>query len=306
MVKIQPGNQDYYMDGYLKSNMDIIKDLINDADHDFVGIVDGFEGVGKSVLAMQIGYYVDPSLTLDRVCFTSTEYRDAVKKAKKGQCVIYDEAITGAFNREAIQQMNVILIKMMAQVRQKNLFMLLVLPSFFDLDKNLALWRSKFLVHAVYGKRFQRGYFKFANLNKKQDIYVKGQKTYYYPARDSAWNFKGRFTKHYTMPERAYRNKKSQSFEASDYRVVSARKARSQRDSLITILLNIGFKQAEVAYFSDLFNEGLTQRQVGNVALKFKKLENSIDINILKSIKDKVKGLKSQEKVKDTAPPPIQ
>lgn len=273
MVKVIENGQEFYLDGYMKSNLDIVKKQINEADMDFVGIVDGFEGVGKSVCAMQVGYYVDPTLDIDRICFTADEFKEAVLKAKKGQCIIYDEAITGAFSREAIQQMNVVLIKMMAQIRQKNLFMLLVLPSYFDLDKNLAIWRAKFLIHCHYGDKFQRGFFKFANLEKKKGIYIEGQKLYRYPKEDYKWNFRGRFTKYYPIDEAVYRKKKSKSLVESDYESVSIRKVRSQRDSLIVLLHNFGFTQTDISEFSDLFDEGVTQKQVSNVLRKYAKVE---------------------------------
>jgi len=263
----------YSMDGYLKSNLDIIKTQINNKDNDFVGTVDGFEGVGKSVLAQQIGKYVDPSLNLDRICFTGEEFKTAVLKAKKGQCVIYDEAITGAFSREAIQMMNVILIKMMAQIRQKNLFVLFVLPSFFDLDKNLSIWRSKFLIHCHYGKKYERGYFKFANLEKKKTIYIEGQKMYKYPKEPSKWNFWGRFPKYYTVDEKKYREKKLKSLTESDYEVISLRKVRSQRDSLVLLLNNLGYSQTEISEFSNMFDEGISQKQVSNILLKYQKYQ---------------------------------
>lgn len=288
MVIIKPALTKYSMDGYLKRNLDIVKDQINNKDNDFVGIVDGFEGVGKSVLAMQIGKYVDPSLDLSRICFTSEEFKEAVLKAKKGQCVVYDEAITGAFSREAIQMMNVVLIKMMAQIRQKNLFMVLVLPSFFDLDKNLAIWRAKFLLHCHYGKRYERGFFKFANLEKKKTIYIEGQKLYKYPRDTNKWNFWGRFPKYYTVNERVYRKKKLDSLTESDYEAISIRKVRSQRDSLVMVMSNLGYSQTEISEFSDLMDEGITQKQISNILVKYQKLEVSNNLYKLKSILEKV------------------
>jgi len=274
MVMIKLGNQVFSMDGYLDANLDIIFDQINHKDNDFVGIVDGFEGVGKSVIAQQVAYRVDPTLTLDRICFTADEFKKAVLGAKKGQAIVYDEAITGAFSREAIQQMNVVLIKMMAQIRQKNLFMLLVLPSFFDLDKNLAIWRSKFLIHCHYGTHFKRGFFKFANLDKKKTIYIEGQKLYKYPRESRYWNFWGRFPKHYTINEKKYRDKKLKSLTESDYEAVSIRKVRGQRDSLVIVLNNHGYSQRDISEFSDLLDEGVTHKQVSNILVKYRNLKS--------------------------------
>lgn len=301
MVKVKLAGQDFSMDGYLNSNLAIVENQINKKDNDFVCMIDGFEGVGKSVLAQQVGFRVDPTLCLDRICFTPEEFKTAILKAKKGQCVIYDEAITGAFSREAIQMMNIVLIKMMAQIRQKNLFVIFVLPSMFDLDRNLAIWRSKFLIHCHYGKKYERGYFKFANLEKKKTIYIEGQKLYKYPRESRKWNFWGRFPKHYTVNERLYRKKKLKSLEESDYEAISIRKVRGQRDSLVLILSNLGFSQTDISEFSDLLNEGITQKQISNILVKYQKLEVSNYTYKLKSILEREELKEKEKKEKEDA-----
>jgi len=271
MVLVEGRNKQYSMDGYMKSNLDIIKEQINNHDNDFVCVVDGFEGVGKSVCAMQIGHYVDPTLTIDRICFSSDDFKDKVLNAEKGQCIIYDEAITGAFSREAILSLNVMLIKLMAQIRQKNLFIIMVLPSFFDLDKNLALWRSKFLVHCHYGKNYQRGFFRFANLDKKKEIYIEGKKLYKYPKSPNKWSFYGRFTKHYTIDEKIYRAKKLKSLKDEDQERLCIRKLRLQRDSFIVYLKNMNHTQEDISYVSDFFDEGVSQQAINKVLIKHNK-----------------------------------
>ena len=83
----------YYIEPRLKSNLDnkVIKSL-QKKDKDCVLAIDGKEGSGKSTLALQLGKYVDPTLDLSRVVFDAESFRQAIFKAKKGQCVIFDEA----------------------------------------------------------------------------------------------------------------------------------------------------------------------------------------------------------------------
>lgn len=291
MVMIEHPRGPFSMDGYLKQNLDIVHEQINKKDMDMFIIYDGYEGVGKSVKAMQDCYLIDPArFSLKNVCFTATEFKERVMAAQKGEAIQYDEAITGTFNREAIQLMNVMLIKMMAQIRQKNLFIALVLPSFYDLDKNLALWRSKALVHCYFGPGFQRGFFRFANLNKKKYLYLTGQKTYRYPIADKFWNFKGRFTNFYTVPENPYRNKKASAFMDTDFEFASARKIRSQRDSLILTLLSLGWAQEDAALCTDIFEEGLSRVAITKIAQKWRKLLPVSSIIELKSKYDQVKA----------------
>ena len=81
----------FYMHDKLKDRLDKkIKGELEKKDKDYVMAIDGGEGNGKSTLAMQIGKYVDPSLDLTRITFNPEQFREAIFKAKKGQCIIYD------------------------------------------------------------------------------------------------------------------------------------------------------------------------------------------------------------------------
>lgn len=206
MVKVFENTpQEYYMDGYLKENLDTAKKVIT-KDWDMIFCIDGYEGSGKSCLTMQIGYYCNQSLTLSHVVFTPKQFQDAIINSRKYDVVIYDEAYTGLSSRAAMSMVNRILVKMLAEIRQKNLFIFVVMPTFFDLDKYVALWRSRALIHVYTAENFQRGYFAFYNIDKKKDLYILGKKFYLYS--NVKPNFVGRFTNHYTLNEDDYRKKK--------------------------------------------------------------------------------------------------
>lgn len=197
--------QKYYMDGYLKLAYDKAKKVILN-DWDFVFLIDGMEGGGKSVLAQQGATYCDPTFNADRIAFTPEEFKTAVLSAKKYQAVIYDEAYTGLSSRGTMSDINKILVQMLAEIRQKNLFVFIVMPTFFDLDKYVALWRSRALLHVYTDKGFGRGYFEFYNKDRKKSLYINGKKFYSYTKPRP--NFRGRFTNTYTVDEEAYRTKK--------------------------------------------------------------------------------------------------
>jgi len=209
MVKVFEGTKDeFYMDGYMQSNLDIAKEVIK-KDWDMVFAYDGNEGSGKSVKAMQDAFYCDPTLTLDRVVFTPYQLRKAIMTANQYQAVIYDEAYTGLSSRATMSLINRTLISMLAEIRQRNLFVFVVMPCFFDLDKYVALWRSRALVHVYTGDNFQRGFFSFYNVDKKKELYLLGKKFYSYSRPKP--NFFGRFTNHYVLNEEEYRKKKKNS-----------------------------------------------------------------------------------------------
>jgi len=201
-------DKNYYMDGILKTNLDLAKKTIK-KDWDMIFVADGGEGSGKSVCIMQCAYYCDPTLTLDRVTFTPEEFQTAILNAEPYQAVIYDEAYTGLSSRATMSLINRTLISMLAEIRQKNLFVFVVMPCFFDLDKYVALWRSRALIHIYTAKNFERGYFAFYNVDKKKDLYISGKKFYSYS--NPKPNFIGRFTNFYPVDEQDYRKKKRDS-----------------------------------------------------------------------------------------------
>ncbi|HUS50895.1 MAG TPA: Hint domain-containing homing endonuclease, partial [Candidatus Paceibacterota bacterium] len=77
---------------------------------------------GKTTFALQLGKYIDPTLNLSRIVFAPDDFRQAVLNAKKGQCIIYDEAFTGFSSRASLSPINRVLVSLSMQMRQKNLF----------------------------------------------------------------------------------------------------------------------------------------------------------------------------------------
>lgn len=206
VVKI--GEHEFYIDGYMQQNLDIAKSVIR-KDFDMILAVDGPEGSGKSVLTMQLAYYCDPTFVIDRVVFNPNQLKKAIVNSKKYQAIVYDEAYTGLSSRAAMSMINRTLISMLAEIRQKNLFIFVVMPCFFDLDKYVALWRSRALIHIYTGDNFERGFFAFYNVEKKKDLYLNGKKLYNYTKPGP--NFRGRFTNHYVVDETEYKKLKLES-----------------------------------------------------------------------------------------------
>lgn len=197
-----------YMDGYLKKNLELAKATIK-KDWDFIFVVDGRERSGKSVLAQKCAKFCDPSLTLSRITFTPDQFKKAILEARPYQAVVYDEAYSGLNSRQAMSQLNRSINGMLTRIGRKNLYVFIVLPSFFDLDKYVALWRSAALLHVYTVENFKRGFFAFYNYDKKKDLYVNGKKFYSY--KNPRPDFIGRFTKGYVVDEQEYKDKKDKS-----------------------------------------------------------------------------------------------
>lgn len=206
-VQLEDRSKDgMYIDGYLKKNLDMARDVIKN-DWDMLFVYDGYEGSGKSVKCMQDAFYCDPSLTLERVTFNPQDFKEAIIGAKQYQAVVLDEAYGGLSSRGAMSWVNQMIVQMLTVIRAKNLFVFIVLPSFFDLDKYVALWRSRALIHVYAEGGYKRGYFKFYNASSKKRMYVYGKKEYNYNAARP--DFIGHFTNYYPLDEAAYRDKKA-------------------------------------------------------------------------------------------------
>jgi len=207
------------------------------------------EGVGKSVLAQQIAAYFDPDFTIDNIVFNSDDFLKIIKdpKTKKGTCIILDEAFSAANNRASLTEVNRAMIGVATEMRQKNLFVLMVLPSFFDLDKYFALWRCRVLIHVYFTPEEKRHYVMFPKDSKKM-LYLTGKKTYSYVKPRSPYP-PFVFPNFYTVDEAEYREKKSLAFSK---RTVSnqARNWLMQRNSYIKYLLGLG---------------GLAQEDIANI-----------------------------------------
>lgn len=185
------------LDGYLKTNLDEGIKLLH-KDFDQVWFVDGYEGSGKSDLASTCAYYVNKEETrhtlIKRICQTAESFENAIMSAEKYEAVVLDEAYGGMSSSGSIAKVNRVLQRRFTEIRAKNLFVFILAPSFMDIMRYFALWRSKCLLHVYLGKQHERGYCAFFNYNRKKTLYIKGKKQFY-NYNVVAANFVFRFSK---------------------------------------------------------------------------------------------------------------
>ena len=241
---------EYFIDDRLKKNLDNrVIPALEQQDKDYVLWVDGREGSGKSWFAFQIGKAVDPSLNLSRVVFSPEEFRLAIFKAKKGQCIIYDEAFTGYSSRSSLSPVNRVLVSLAMQMRQKNLFIIIVLPTIFLLDKYMAMFRTKGLFH-VFESKGRRGYFRFYNSRVKKYLILAGQKTMSYKHKTVKTTFRGNFYGKFALGDekvlKEYLKKKEKALMDSEKTSMTSSQVRfkEQRDLLIFLIR----KQMKLSY----------------------------------------------------------
>lgn len=196
----------FYVHPAVKKMLDKSKYKVLHKDWDRVFIIDGVEGSGKSLLGLQLGKYLDPTLNLDRVTFSGEEFGKAINKAEKGQCIIFDEGFNGLASSSATSKMNKFIIRKLMECRQKNLFVIIILPTIFLLQKYAGIFRSKALFHVFVSRRGDRGNYRVYNEKNKKILFLTGIKLYSYakPHLNRTYNFRGK----YPLDEKAYRKKK--------------------------------------------------------------------------------------------------
>lgn len=231
---------------------------------------------GKSVLTQQLALYCDESFNIDDIVFTPDAFQKRIMESEPYTAIIYDEAYAGLSSRASMSLINRTLITMLTEIRARNLFVFVVLPTFFDLDRYVALWRSRALIHVYTAKSFQRGYFAFYNTDKKKGLYIFGKKFYSYSRPKP--NFIGRFANNYTVNEDEYKEKK---FEETTRRNMEQDKPRDDaeiKDALFARLMTVNhlltkpLSQTEMGLLI-----GCTRQTIYNRTKKWKEDQSNTD-----------------------------
>lgn len=243
----------YHLSNNLIPYLDKVKRNNQQRDEDWVCLIDGYEGTGKSTFAQQIGRYLDNSLSLDKICMTADEFKQAIINAKKFDCIIYDEAVMGLSSSESITRIGRLLKSMMMQMRQKNLYVIIIIPTFFELNKYAVLSRAKILFR-TYKHNGRKGSFVGYNQKDMKFMYLKGKKMHSYCVRSY---FTGRFIGKYLVDDAAYRKKKEDALFAVD-----------DKDEEVTGRRNVIYRTQSIALIKILLEKGLNQTAIANELLK--------------------------------------
>ena len=131
-------------------------------------------------MGLQLGYYLDPTFNLDRIVFSGEKFEQAIKNAEKHQCIVFDEAFNGLDSTGATTKLNRFIVRKLMECRQKNLFIIIILPTIFLLQKYAAIFRSKALFHVYATAKGIRGYYRVYNKFNKKMLYILGKKLYSY------------------------------------------------------------------------------------------------------------------------------
>jgi len=246
-------------------------------DKDKFIVVDGREGSGKSSVALQWASAFDDSFNLSKVAFNAKQFDKIVKDParKKGECIVLDEGYGAINSRATMSSVNRSMVQLGTEMRQLNLFVIIVLPSFFDLDRYFGLWRSDILLHVYIRKNGRRGRYCIYPFNKKKALYLKGKKTYnYFAVRTKHKGFQ--FNKGYgVLDDVEYRSKKATAFREEEIERVPVKTI--QKESKIKVLRNLmedGTERTQKEYGKLL---GVTQKTISKYLLEIRNRPHTLE-----------------------------
>jgi len=266
-----PGQQTdgRYIDANLYENLKIMAKSIT-RDMTFLGFIfsSTYEvGTGKSVLASQIGeawtcamkevHNIEVPFDLNNCVFRPKDLIDRSFKVPKYSFIWLDEWE----DLHYLSELGMSLRRFFRKCRQLNLFIMCITPNFFQVPSSYALSRSVFAIDARFEGEFERGYFRFFNFDRKNDLYIKGKKFHnYYVTKP---NFIGRFGAGYAINERAYLKAKREDFEAEEAKEekkLSPREleAKVKRETFAKVYFNLKKKGITQIALCEAF--GISQR----------------------------------------------
>lgn len=261
------------MDGKLYNSFKFAKGVMNKKDIDLVILITGYPGTGKSTLATQLATFVDPTFTEERMCVEVEPFIEQIKKAKPRQAVVLDESYETLNSADIRKDVGRALLNLLNVVRQKNLYIFLIIPNFFDLGKQIAVFRSRWLIHC-YEKDFgDIGRWACFDRYKKHSLYIKGKRDENYNAIPC--NFFGKFGDH--IPSQI------------NYKKYLKNKRKG--------LLNISLKKEATTNFKIQRDKGIIQLHKHH-KYDAKKLMEVFDIsssNIYRILQENIKEIKIQK-----------
>ena len=209
----------YWLDGYIKSNLDIVKDEAIPNKWDAVFIIFGREGVGKTTFGSQGSHYLSNKFNINHCCFTPEQFEQAIEDANEEDSILWDEAITGANVSLFANLISISIISRLTQIRKKKLKIFLCFPYLHMLNKYfIARCMGSFY---IYAKDFSdRGYGFFYNYEETQFLYgIMKEKYKHTPLKAITMcnkSFYFKFDRVLCLPEKEYDEKKEESRKLMD------------------------------------------------------------------------------------------
>ena len=173
----------------LKNKLDNIK-MVQKKGWDAAVLIDGIEGSGKSTLGLTCAYYLsDGKFELKDICTGSNDAIAKLDQVKEGGVLLIDEGSLLFSSTDSMRREQKQLIMILNVIRQKRIALIIVSPSFFRLNRYIAVDRTRFLIHVYTKEDLKRGRFTYFGQKKKNKLYELGKRNFNSYAKPRAnWN----------------------------------------------------------------------------------------------------------------------
>lgn len=151
-----------------------------DHDFDYVIIVDGPTGTGKSSATMHAKMMYDGFYNLDNVLYDAADSIRVMYEAPRGSFILHDEAVCDFMNRTAMDRFQIRLIQAFSIAREMNHVYCLLIPNYNLLDPALRV-QAKYRWW-IYAKGYERGFMKV--FYQKRNEWTKTN-----PWQDESWHY---------------------------------------------------------------------------------------------------------------------
>lgn len=300
---IRVTDKQYWMNPTLKTNLD---SLVHNAKDDWnpIIVISGKSKtrIGKTVLATQIAYYMayrlKRSFTVDNILFSGMDLIEQAKNMSPGVFVL-DESRADLATSKRLNESTQHLIDFFNETGMLNNIVILVIPDFFDLMKQMAVGHSEILINCFAGKSIVkndegndvqkkvRGYYGFYNDDRKRLLYFKGKK-HDLDYGCVKWNFWGNFMDFWVVDKQAYEDKKLMFINRSrQENPKEGNKYLLQRNALIEYLcLEANYTHEKVAKILVEKGFNIERRAISSVLAKRKKEKRVLEYHDMVSVDD--------------------
>ena len=165
-----------YLDGFIYRSFTKAKKIMERKEVYLPVLGSGYPGTGKTTLFINLATFCDPTFTEKRVYFKPQDFIDALKKASPLQAYLLDEGYEGLSTAQIRKKVGRTLKLVLNIIRKKRLYIFIIIPDFFDLNKSTATFLTRWLFHC-YEKTFgEIGQTALFDRDKKRELYMKGKR----------------------------------------------------------------------------------------------------------------------------------
>lgn len=260
-----------YMDGALYHNIQFIKKAVLKYKQLKVIAIVGDPGCGKSTFYTQLAKVIDPEgFNLGNCHFSVDEWAKAVgdKPQDAPLSIEANDEFSNVSSRSYNSKTNKKQLMILARMRSKKIIVFFMLPSFFELDRMIAMFYCDMIIKCYNHKQIHKGFFEcWIGKENIRRLYLSGKRDYnYFYVKP---NFHGRFVDCFCLPEQEYEQKKQKALSDvtnQGENSVSRKEVRffNERNRLISNLYATGsYTQGKIA---DMV--GLDESQVNRILSK--------------------------------------